>query len=82
MKLSGKYFLHLIFTVRKNSCGKVMFSQVVVGHVWQGMAEETVTAADGTHPNEMHSCSTKSLSKQCKNDHQEQKKLKLAFLCA
>ena len=49
-----------IFTVRDSSCGKVMFSQACVKNSVHrgggGVAGETATAADGTHPIGMHSC--------------------------
>ena len=47
----------LFFTVRKRSCGKVMFSQACVKNSVH-RAVETATAADGTHRIGMHSCST------------------------
>ena len=59
-----------VITVRKQSCGKVMFSQACVKnsvHLWGeggvsrprpgGVSAQTATAADGTHPTGMHSCS-------------------------
>ena len=59
---------HQIITVRDSSCGKVMFSQVSVCQRGGGVHPsgryppgqkppyQTATAADGTHPTEMHSC--------------------------
>ena len=45
-----------IVTIRDNSCGKVMFSQVSVHRGCTPPALQTATAADGTHPTGMHSC--------------------------
>ena len=56
-------FSWFIFTVRKSSCCKVMFSQMcVILSVHWGVgacvAGEMATEADGTHPAGMHSCIT------------------------
>ena len=50
-----------IFTVRKRSCGKLIFSQAWVKNSVHGGGEggavcQTATAADGTHSTGMHSC--------------------------
>ena len=57
-----------LITVRKRSCGRVMFSQACVKNsVHRGVSAsvhagihhpsgQTATAADGTHPTGMHSC--------------------------
>ena len=48
----------LLFTVRKRSCGNVMFSQACVKN---SVPRQTATAADGTHPTGMHSCSSSKM---------------------
>ena len=58
--------LFLIVTVRKRSCGKVMFLHLSVSHsvhgggcpsaCWDTPLGLTATAADGTHPTGMHAC--------------------------